>query len=87
MATDFSDLVSILGRQDSISFHDHQILICKSKAIPVTGLGGLQGCEMLRSPHCLDNWLKDGEEFVSPMYQPPSTPQKHYFSASGTHFC
>jgi hypothetical protein len=23
----------------------------KSKAIPVTGLGGLYGCEMLRIPH------------------------------------
>jgi hypothetical protein len=29
----------------------------KEKAIPVTGLGGLQGCEMLRIPHCLDNRL------------------------------
>jgi hypothetical protein len=26
----------------------------KSKARPVTGCGGLQGCEMLRIPHCLD---------------------------------
>jgi hypothetical protein len=25
------------------------------KAIPVTGLGRLQGCEMLRIPHCLDS--------------------------------
>jgi hypothetical protein len=32
----------------------------KSKAIPVTGCGGLQGCEMLRIPHCLDNRLEDG---------------------------
>jgi hypothetical protein len=29
----------------------------KSKAIPVTGRGGLRGCEMLRIPHCLDNRL------------------------------
>jgi hypothetical protein len=29
----------------------------KSKAIPVTGRGGLLGCEMLRIPHCLDNRL------------------------------
>jgi hypothetical protein len=27
----------------------------KSKAILVTGLGGPQGCEMSRIPHCLDN--------------------------------
>jgi hypothetical protein len=24
---------------------------------------------------------------VSPMYWPRSTPKKHYFSASGIHFC
>jgi hypothetical protein len=29
----------------------------KSKAIPVTGRAGLQGCEMLRIPHCKDNRL------------------------------
>jgi hypothetical protein len=27
----------------------------KIKAISVTGLGGLYGCEMLRNPDCLDN--------------------------------
>jgi hypothetical protein len=27
------------------------------KLIPLTGCGGLQGCEMLRIPHCLDNLL------------------------------
>jgi hypothetical protein len=32
----------------------------KHKRIPVTGHGGLQGCEMLRIPHFLDNWLIDG---------------------------
>jgi hypothetical protein len=32
----------------------------KSKAIPVTGRGGLLGYEMLRIPHCLDNRLIDG---------------------------
>jgi hypothetical protein len=29
----------------------------KSKVIPVTGLVGLLGCEMLKIPHCLDNRL------------------------------
>jgi hypothetical protein len=29
----------------------------KSKAIPITGRGGLSGCEMLRIPHCLDSRL------------------------------
>jgi hypothetical protein len=55
-----------------------------SKAIPVTGRGG---CEMLRIPRCLDSRLTYGGEVVSPMHQPHFTPQKHYFSASGTHFC
>jgi hypothetical protein len=32
----------------------------KSKAIPVAGCGGLQGCEMLRVTHFQDNQLTDG---------------------------
>jgi hypothetical protein len=35
----------------------------------------------------LDNRLTDSGEFVSPTQRQSSTPQKHYFSASGTHFC
>jgi hypothetical protein len=58
-----------------------------SKAIPVTGRGGLQGCEMSRIPHCLDNQLTDGSKVVSPTHRPRFIPQKHYFSASSTHFC
>jgi hypothetical protein len=38
----------------------------KSKAISVTGRGGLEGCEMLRIPRCLDNRLTDGGKVVSP---------------------
>jgi hypothetical protein len=41
---------------------------------------------MLRIPHFLDNGLRDGGKFVSPMDRSRSTPQKH-FSASGIHFC
>jgi hypothetical protein len=48
----------------------------KSKAIPVTGLGGLPCCEMLRIPHCLDNRLTDGAKVVSPTHRPHFTPQK-----------
>jgi hypothetical protein len=33
------------------------------------------------------NWLTDGGKIVSPTFQPRFTPQKHYFSACGTHFC
>jgi hypothetical protein len=59
----------------------------KSKAIPVTDRGGLWGCETLRIPHCLDNRLIDGGKVVRPTHRPRSTPQKRYFSASGTNFC
>jgi hypothetical protein len=59
----------------------------RSKAIPVTDRGGLQGCEMLRISHCIDNRLTDGGKVVNPTHRPRSTPQKHYFSTSGTHFC
>jgi hypothetical protein len=41
---------------------------------------------MLRIPHCIDNWLTDGGN-ISPTQWPHFTPQKHYFSASGTDFC
>jgi hypothetical protein len=42
---------------------------------------------MLRIPHCLDNRLTDSGKVVSPTHRQHFTPQKHYFSASGTHFC
>jgi hypothetical protein len=35
----------------------------------------------------LDNQLTDGSKFVSLTHRLRSTPQKHYFSISGTHFC
>jgi hypothetical protein len=38
-------------------------------------------------PHCLDSRVIDGAKFVSRTYRPRSTPRKHYFSASGSHFC
>jgi hypothetical protein len=41
----------------------------------------------LRILHCLDNRLTDGGKVVSFTHWSRSTPQKHYFSASGTHFC
>jgi hypothetical protein len=42
---------------------------------------------MLKSTHCLDNRLTDFGKVVSLTHKPRSTPRKHYFSASGTHFC
>jgi hypothetical protein len=43
--------------------------------------------EMLRIPHCLDNRFADGGKVVSLTHRPHFTPQKLYYSASGTHFC
>jgi hypothetical protein len=47
------------------------ILKKKVEVIPVTRCGGPQGCETSRPPHFLKNWLTDGSEVVSLMYQPP----------------
>jgi hypothetical protein len=35
----------------------------------------------------VDSLVTDGGKIVSPAYRPRFTPQKHYFSASGTQFC
>jgi hypothetical protein len=48
----------------------------KGKAIPVTGRGGPQSCEMTRFQHFLDSQLTDGSEVVSLMRRPPFTPQE-----------
>jgi hypothetical protein len=60
--------------------------ISKAKLSAITGRGGLYDCEMLGIPCCVDSWLTDGSKVVSPVHRPHSTPQIHYFSASGTHF-
>jgi hypothetical protein len=40
--------------------------VCRrSKDIPVTGCGSLQGCEMLMILHCSDSRLTDGSELSS----------------------
>jgi hypothetical protein len=56
----------------------------KVKLSPLTGRGCLQGCKMMRFPHCLENQLTDCGEVVSLTYRPHSTPQKHF---SGSHLC
>jgi hypothetical protein len=42
---------------------------------------------MLRILPSLDSPLTDGGKVVSHTHQPLSTPKKHYFSVSDTHFC
>jgi hypothetical protein len=56
------------------------IIIAKSKTIPITGHGGLYGCEMFSIPYCLDSWLTDGGEFAN-------LTRRIYFTFSSTHFC
>jgi hypothetical protein len=51
----------------------------KNKAVPVTGRGGLWGCEMLRILHCLDNRLTVNCEILatcSSTYSPVRTSQE-----------
>jgi hypothetical protein len=51
----------------------------KSEAVAVTGSGGLKGCEMLRIPHCADNWLTENCEILatcSSTYSPVRTSQE-----------
>jgi hypothetical protein len=57
----------------------------QGKAIPATGRGGPQGCEISRLPHFLDNRLTDGAVRLSALSigQPSFTPRK----IPGTHFC
>jgi hypothetical protein len=62
--------------------------LSKSKAISATDLEGLQGCEISRIPHFLNNRLTDGDEVVSPKRRPRSIPLIFCFCfISGTHFC
>jgi hypothetical protein len=48
----------------------------KVKLITVTGRGGLQSCEMLKFPHCVDSRLTDGTEVVSLTCLPRFNPRK-----------
>jgi hypothetical protein len=61
-----------------LSYQIHRTLWvpAKSKAIPVTGHEGPQGCEMSRLPHLLDNQLTEGSKVVSLTCRPPITPQE-----------
>jgi hypothetical protein len=58
------------------TYHSHQQIETHKKSKKKA-----MGCEVLRISHCLDNWLTDVGKVVSPVHL------KHYFSASGTHFC
>jgi hypothetical protein len=75
--TDGSEVVS-LTRRPAALYHTEKFLVKskkKTKAIRITGLGGLECCEMLRVPHCLDNRLIDGGKYVILTHPPHFTPQ------------
>jgi hypothetical protein len=55
--------------------------------MPVISRVGLLGCVMLRIPYSPDIRLTDGGKVVSLKGRLCFTPQNHYFSASGIHFC
>jgi hypothetical protein len=65
---------------DSPILHtESRMLLVVVKALPVTGRGGLQGCEMLRIPHFLDNRLTVNCEVLatcSSTYSPVRTSQE-----------
>jgi hypothetical protein len=50
----------------------------KGKATPVTGRAGLEGCEMLRIPHCLEYWLIDGSEVIRLTSRQRFTPSRRF---------
>jgi hypothetical protein len=56
------------------------ITILLTLAIPVTGHGGLEDCEMLRIPHCLVNWRCEWS-------CQPKTPALLYFPERDFFFC
>jgi hypothetical protein len=46
----------------------------KSKAVPVTGSGGLLGCESSRLPHYLENRPTDSSDVASVTLRPAGRP-------------
>jgi hypothetical protein len=50
--------------------HIINTIIIESKTIPVIRHGGLEGCEMLRIPECLDSVLTDGSKVISLTHRP-----------------
>jgi hypothetical protein len=79
------------GRHSGVNlckmFLQHKSKKKKRTATPVSDCRGRYGCEMLKIPHCLDNWLADGGEAVKPYAPAVLLSSEIFFSVSGTHFC
>jgi hypothetical protein len=63
------------------------IFFKQSKAIPVTGRGGLEGCEMLRIHIVYIIGSQMAVRLSVLMHRSRFAHQKHYFSAPDSHFC
>jgi hypothetical protein len=61
------------GGDDNIKLSDVTYNESLKKAIPITGRGGVYGCEMLRIPHCLDNRLYGCQAYAPAAVYSPET--------------
>jgi hypothetical protein len=72
-------LISIIVEEIQVSYA-HVLALrmrqLRRGKVKVTGRGGPYGCETLRFPRLLDNWLTDGSKVVSLTRRPPFTPQE-----------
>jgi hypothetical protein len=48
-------------------------ILSNKKTFPVTGHGGLLGCEMLRIPHCVDRWQQGCQPYTPASLYSPET--------------
>jgi hypothetical protein len=67
--------------------HGSETSITRIRAIPVTGRGCLQVCEMLRNTNCVDNELIDGGKLSALRTGCALLPRNIIYSASSSRLC